>query len=266
MLHWLKKRPTPAPLETDGPDAGAGLCPAPAWGSTRGDAEGAKRPGGPPSFISEPVEPLQISNASGFQVHFVAGGPASARPEGRRFHAKLYLWTPLSVLQAHGRFVASGEASKPDEIPPEFGTWVDEPAAPAGWEPPELDEESDVGPVKPSVILPFLKTFRGIAESDLEPKEQARKFNRMHLLNPAWKPFVEALQRPSEIHPEGAPDLASVWFCPHLEANVQGLGPRLSAALYQAGFLTPRQIREASESDLLRVPGINKATLKRIRQ
>jgi hypothetical protein len=231
MLQWLKKRLTPPPLVTDG---------------------------------SEPVEPLQISNAPGFQVHFVAGGPASTRPAGRRFHAKLYLWTPLSVLQAHGRFVPHSEA--PASFPAEFGTWVDEPPAPAGWEPPELEEESDVGPIKPSVILPFLMAFRGIAEGGLEPFEQARKFNRMHLLNPAWKPFVEALRRPSEIHPEGAPDLASVWFCPHLEANVKGVSPRLAAALYQAGFLAPQQIHEAQDTDLLRVPGINKATLKRIRQ
>lgn len=231
MLRWLKKRLTPAPPETDG---------------------------------SEPVEPLRISNAPGFQVHFVAGGPASTRPAGRHFHAKLYLWTPLSVLQAHGRFIPQSTA--PASFPPEFGTWVDEPPAPAGWEPPELEEESDVGPLKPSLILPFLMAFRGIVEGGLEPFEQARRFNRMHLLNPAWKPFVEALRRPSEIHPEGAPDLASVWFCPHLEANVKGVGPKLAAALYQAGFLTPKQILEAREADLLQVPGISKGTLKRIRQ
>lgn len=231
MLRWLKNRLTPAPRETD---------------------------------ASVPLEPPQISNAPGFQVHFVAGGPASTRPAGKRFHAKLYLWTPLPVLQAHGRFTALADA--PEAIPPEFGTWLDEPPAPTGWEPPELEAESDVGPVKPSLILPFLMAFRGIVEGGLEPFEQARKFNRMQLLNPAWKPFVEALRRPSESHPEGAPDLASVWFCPHLEANVKGVGPKLAAALYQAGFLTPQLIHEARDTDLLKVPGINKATLKRIRQ
>ena len=170
------------------------------------------------------------------------------------------------MLQSHGRFVAEGEFSTTEEIPREFGTWVREPAVPAGWEPQELDEKSDVGPVKPSVILPFLKAFRGIAESDAEPIEQARKFNRMHLLNPAWKSFVAALRRPSDIHPEGASELASVWFCPHLEANVGSIGPGLAAALYQAGFLTPIQVREAKDAELLTVPGINEGTLKRIRQ
>ena len=233
MLHWLKKKLKPSPRENDG---------------------------------SEPVEPLLVSNAPGYQVHFMAGGTAPTRPSGKRFHAKLYLWTPLSVLQSHGRFVATDEFQSLDEIPSEFGIWVQEPTAPTGWEPPELEEESDVGPVKPSVILPFLKAFRGIAESDAEPIEQARKFNRIHLVNPAWKPFVEALRRPSEIHPEGAPDLASVWFCPHLEANLKGVGPRLAAALYQAGFLTPTQVREAKDCELLKVSGLNKGTLKRIRQ
>lgn len=231
MLQWLKKRFEPDHQETDG---------------------------------LEPLDPPQVSNAPGFQVHFVAGGATSTRPAGKRFHAKLYLWTPLSVLQAHGRFVPQIEAL--DFFPPEFGTWVDEPSAPAGWEPPELEAESDVGPVKPSVILPFLMAFRGIVEGGLDPFEQARKFNRMQLLNPAWRPFVEALKRPSEVHPEGAPDLASVWFCPHLEASLEGVGPRLAAALYQAGFLTPKQIRAAQDTDLLKVPGISKATLKRIRQ
>ena len=218
------------------------------------------------SDTSEPVEPLLVANSPGFQVNFVAGGNRPTLPVGLRFHAKLYLWTPLSVLQSHGRFVAESAPSTTEEIPTEFGTWVSEPAAPAGWEPLELDEESDVGPVKPSVILPFLKAFRDIAESDLEPIDQVRKFNRLHLLNPAWKPFVEALKRPSDIHPEGAPDLASVWFCPHLEANVYSIGPGLAAALYQAGFLTPIHIREAKDADLLNVPGIHKATLKRMRQ
>lgn len=233
MLHWLKKRLKPAQREDDG---------------------------------SEPMEPLMVSNTPGYQVHFMAGGTEPTRPSGKRFHAKLYLWTPLLVLQSHSRFVATDEFQTVDEIPSEFGTWVAESAAPTGWEPPELEEESDVGLVKPSVILPFLKAFRAIAESDLGPNEQVRKFNRMHLLNPAWKSFVEALRRPSEFHPEGAPDLASVWFCPHLEANVKGIGTKLAAALYQAGFLTPTQVREAKDAELLQVHGINKATLKRIRQ
>ncbi|MBL0210483.1 MAG: helix-hairpin-helix domain-containing protein [Holophagaceae bacterium] len=233
MLQWLKKRLNPAQRPDDG---------------------------------SEPVEPPLISNSPGFRVDFVAGKTLPAGPAGLRFHAKLYLWTPLSVLQSHGQLVADGEASRLEVIPPEFGTWRREPAAPAGWEPLEMDEESDVGPVKPSVILPFLKAFRAIAESGQEPLEQARKFNRMHLLNPAWKPFVEALMRPSEIHPDGAPDLASVWFCPHLEASLKGVGPELAAALYQASFLTPMQVREATDAELLKVPGVNKATLRRMRQ
>ncbi len=233
MLHWLKKRLSVPRL---------------------------------PSDVSEPEEPPVVANSPGFQVNFIVGGTTPMLPAGLRFHAKLYLWTPLLVLQSHGRFVAEGEFSTTEESPREFGTWVREPAAPAGWKPLELDEESDVGPVKPSVILPFLKAFRGIAESDAGPIEQARKFNRMHLLNPAWKPFVAALRRPSDIHPDGAPDLASVWFCPHLEANVKGISPRLAAALYQAGFLTPIHVREAKDAELLKVPGINNGTLNRIRQ
>ena len=219
-----------------------------------------------PSNVPEPLEPLMATNSPGFQVDFHAGGTAPALPAGLRFHAKLYLWTPLSVLQVHGRFVAGSQVPATEEIPVEFGTWVREPAAPPGWNPLELDEESDAGPVKPSVILPFLKAFRGIAESGQPPLEQARIFNRMHLLNPAWNPFVESLRRPSDVHPEGAPDLASVWFCPHLEAGVKGVGPMLAAALYQAGFLTPTQVYEAKDAELLKVPGINKGTLKRIRQ
>ena len=215
--------------------------------------------------VPEPVEPPLVANSPGYQVNFVAGNTAATLQAGLRFHAKLYLWTPLSVLQCHGRFRAAGGAPPTEEIPVEFGTWVSEPAAPAGWEPLELEEESDVGPLKPSVILPFLKAFRRIAESALEPSEQAREFNRMHLLNPAWTPFVEALRRPSKIHPDGAPDLASVWFCPHLEANVKGIGPTLAAALYQAGFQTPGHVRKAKDSDLLKVPGVNKGMFKRIR-
>ncbi len=215
---------------------------------------------------AEPVEPPVIANAPGFQVNCIAGNAAPAPVEGRRFHAKLYLWTPLAVLQWHGRFAAEDDAAALESVPEEFGTWVKEPAAPAGWEPQELEEDSDVGRVKPSAVLPFFKAFRAIAESELEPLDQARKFNRMHLLNPAWKPIVAALMRPSEFHPEGSPDLASVWFCPHLEASVKGVGPKLAAALYQAGFLTPALVRGAQDSELLKIPGMNKGVLKRIRQ
>lgn len=216
--------------------------------------------------VSEPMEPPLITNSPGFQVNFSAGGAQPTLPEHQRFHAKLYLWTPLSVLQSHGRIGAEAEPSLVEEIPPEFGTWVREPAAPAGWEPQEWEEESDVGLVKPSVILPFLKAFRGIAEGDQEPSEQVKKFNSMQLLNPAWKPFVTALRRPSEIHPEGAPDLASVWFCPHLLASLKGISPKLAGVLYEAGWLTPKQVREAKDAELLQVPGISKAILKRVRQ
>lgn len=219
-----------------------------------------------PSDAAEPMDPPLIANSPGFRVHFHAGGTLPTAAAGLRFHAKLYLWTPLWVLQSHGRFVAEQEAASAQEIPTEFGAWVSEPGPPAGWEPLEVDEESDVGPVKPSVVLPFLKAFRSIAESDLEPGEQARRFNRMHLLNPAWKPFVATLMRPSDIHPEGATDLASVWFCPHLEACLKGIGPKLAANLYQAGFLTPDQIREANDAELLKVPGVTKGMLKRMRQ
>lgn len=219
-----------------------------------------------PNQAPEPVEPLPVINSPGFRVDFLAGGAAPTHPAGLRFHAKLFLWTPLSVLQCHGRFMAEEAASTAENIPVEFGTWVKEPAAPAGWEPLELEEESDAGLVKPSVILPFLKAFRSIAESSLDPAGQARKFNRMHLLNPAWTPFVAALMRPTDIHPDGAPDLASVWFCPHLEAGLKGVGPGLAATLYQAGFMTPAQVREASDAELLTIPGLEKGVLKGIRQ
>ena len=219
-----------------------------------------------PSALPDPVEPMPIANLPGFQVNFLSGSTTPLQREGLRFHAQLYLWTPLSVLRYHGRFAADYEAAASEEIPAEFGTWVKEPAAPAGWEPLELEEESDIGPVKPSVILPFLKAFRTIAESDLEPSVQAQRFNRMHLLNPAWKPFVAALRRPSAFHPEGAPDLASVWFCPHLEAGLTGIGPTHAAALYQAEFLTVHQVRDAKDAELLKIPGVNKGMLKRMRQ
>lgn len=215
---------------------------------------------------AEPVEPPVIANAPGFQVNFIAANTAPEPTAGWRFHAKLYLWTPLAVLQWHGRFAAEDDAAAMEAVPEEFGTWVKEPAAPAGWEPQELEEDSDVGRVKPSSVLPFFKAFRAIAESGLETLDQARKFNRLHLLNPVWKPHVAALMRPSEIHPDGAPDLASVWFCPHLEAHVKGVGPKLAAALYQAGFMTPVQVLQAQDSELLKVPGINRGVLKRIRQ
>ncbi len=210
------------------------------------------------------MEPPQIVNAPGFQVSFMAGGAVTHRPAGRRFHARLYLWTPLSVLRLHGCFIEDG-ASLPATISADFGLWVPEPSAPAGWEPPELPAESDVGLVKPSAFLPFLMAFRATVESGLPPEEQARKLNRLHLLNPAWKPFVRALRRPSDIFPEGAPELAPVWFCPHLQTQLEGLKPSLAADLFQAGFLTPAQVREAPDTTLLKVPGMNRGTLKRMR-
>lgn len=213
----------------------------------------------------EPFEPLPTSNAAGFQVSFQAGGGVPQRPAGLRFHAQLYLWTPLSVLRMHGQFIPEDGAPPLETILPEFGAWVGEPASPPGWEPPELETPSDVGPVKPSAFLPFLKAFRAIVESDLEPQRQAQNLNRLHLLHPPWKPFVETLRRPSGIHPDGAPDLASVWFCPHLEANLKGVGPKLASALYDAGFLTPGQVLESPSEALLRVPGLTRAALRKIR-
>ncbi len=218
-----------------------------------------------PRAEAEPLEPRPTANAPGFQVSFQAGGPVLLHPAGLRFHAKLYLWTPLRVLRTHGRFVVDG-SELPAAIPPEFGTWVRQPAAPAGWEPPEILVESDVGEVKPSCFLPFLVAFRSIVESDFSPGEQARKLNRLHLLNPAWKPFTGALRRPSEFHPEGAPNLAAVWFCPHLAAALPGLPPTLAAALVAVGYLTAAQVGAAPVADLLQVPGLSRAALNRLRK
>lgn len=50
--HFPERIEAKTTLVTEVGDAVAGLRPATAWGSTRGDAEGAERPGGPPSFGS----------------------------------------------------------------------------------------------------------------------------------------------------------------------------------------------------------------------
>ena len=179
---------------------------------------------------------------------------------GYRFRAVLQLDTPMHVLEMHDRFV---------ELDGELGDYpvgpVEPEAGPYGrhgrWQPvsnhhgdAEAALPSEVGPIKPSAYLPFLKAFRTIVESDLPADRQALQISA---LRQTWPEFWEQLSR-------NYVGLDERWFAMRLCA-LPGIGRNVAKALYSAGHLVADQVLALPDEALLAVRGIGKATLTKLR-
>ena len=110
---------------SDESDVMPGLRPGTTWGSTRGDAEGAKRPGGPPSFMSEGT--WVPGDASAFFLVDALGDPFSlveAVPDPRGGTPG---WRLLRVNPAWVRCLGAGQGTTLLQACPEL-----DPAVPEG--------------------------------------------------------------------------------------------------------------------------------------
>ncbi len=228
--------------------------------AAQGDANarfivGLQIPGQPESGTptSDPAAAVEVSPQA---PHADATGLENGIA-GYRFRPAMRIETPIHVLEMHDRIV---------DIGGELGDYPVGPgAAPDGplghWQPvsefhddTEDAQPSDVGPVKPSAYLPFLKAFRQIVESDLAPDRQAVQ---ICALSQTWPEFWEKLS----LNYGG---LDERWFIPRL-CRLPGIGRNAAKALYAAGHLVADQVLALSDETLLAVRGIGKATVAKLR-
>ena len=113
---------------------------------------------------------------------------------------------------------------------------------------------SDAGPVVASEYLPFLKAFRTIVESEVPPDQQVRQ---MQALRQTWPRFYDTLGKDHG-------GLATRWFVDRL-CELPGIGKKSAKALYDAGHLTSELVLNLSDDELLKVPGIGKGTITKLR-
>jgi len=174
--------------------------------------------------------------------------------DGMQFSATLQLRTPLSILLRHGEIFRG-----PPSEAPQYGTMAD-----GIWTmrvrlngaQPEYTYASDIGPISASYYLPFLIEFRKVVESSLDHDEMVQRLRALATQSGEFKDIWEKLASRDDDFP------ASFFY--RQFTKLPGVGKKTARCLYEAGFFTIDQIRNASEEVLARVPGVGKATAKKI--
>jgi hypothetical protein len=120
--------------------------------------------------------------------------------KGYRFCATLSVRTPLKYLKMHYKII-KGAKSKLPIVPQQYGIWIPEARS---WkelgiklkEPAESTMASEIGPVPESggYFLEFLKRFRGIVESDMEPLQKKEKIYSIGQRDPEFVKCLSMLQ------------------------------------------------------------------------
>jgi hypothetical protein len=216
---------------------------------------------------------------------------------GFEFVATLQIRTPLSVLERHGERHPGPPSALPNYASIADGIWIpqtkswDEFAGPKAPKPlvqysteksREIHEQrlvangfstektkeiasdyepgqmaSDIGPITPAKYLPFLKSFRRIAESSISVPEKLQALDDLHRSDPAFESIWSQLQKSYE-------DFPNCFFYLQLTA-IPGVGSKTARRLFQAGLLDIGAVRAASDEALQAIPGIGQKLLKTIR-
>ncbi len=165
----------------------------------------------------------------------------------------------MQALHHHGEFFNGA----PNEAPEyEGGFWIYETKTyrELGLDIDEMEEghhASDVGPVKPSDYVPFLKEFRHIVEGRGEIDHKEAKISMLCRKNATYSSFCSKLHSFYE-------DFPSSFFYNQLTI-IPGIGSKTAKAFYQVGYKTIEDLKNASDEKLLSVEGIGPKGIKNIR-
>jgi hypothetical protein len=120
--------------------------------------------------------------------------------KGYRFCATLSIRTPLKYLKMHNK-VIEGTKSKLPTVPQQHGIWIPEARS---WkelgiklkEPAESTMASEIGPIPESggYVVEFLKRFRGIVESNMEPLRKKEEICSIGQHDPEFAKCFSMLQ------------------------------------------------------------------------
>jgi hypothetical protein len=195
---------------------------------------------------------------------------------GWRYFTTLQLRTPLKYLELDGQFCPGSDAP-PLVGPPTgmledgtefnpYGCWVrviDYDSL--GWEPPALGRRAaqggmvEIGSTEEAELLSFMKSFRFIIETAESIDQALAELDELKTSNPSnsqiWARFTET-----------DPEWHIAFLVNQLADQLpSGLGLAKAKQLYGAGFRCIDEIRSASDEQLLKIPGLGKGILKKLR-
>lgn len=178
--------------------------------------------------------------------------------EGVIFSATLQIRTPLEVLEHHGEIF-----KEKNQIPPNYakeqwhGIWL-----------VKLQSKykiikdstcsSDIGQVNATEYLPFLIEFRKIVESTKTINEMIRELYDLADKNKNFKAFWNR-------HSKMDADFPNSFFYNQL-THIDGVGVKSAKLLYENGFKNIKDLQNAKDEDLLKIKGIGKSLLEKIRK
>lgn len=201
---------------------------------------------------------------------------------GWRYSATFQLRTPLAYLERHGEF-SPGPKKPPLMGPAEghledgtgfnsYGIWLreidyEQLGRDFGFKvepPPPSTRAAEGGPVRIGSeeerdLLSFLKSFRRIVESGKTLDQMLEELEELSDSTPGNK-------RMWARYSEGNPLWPDSYFIGQLWMQLpKGVGGSRAEKLYLAGFRTAEEVQAASDDELLKVDGIGKSLLSKIR-
>ena len=196
---------------------------------------------------------------------------------GWRYSATLQLRTPLKYLEMHGTFSPGSEEPAlvgPAENSLEDGTefnayggWIQEIDYEAmGFDPPRPGKRAaqggmiEIGGTEEKELLSFLKSFRYIVETGETLDQMLFELEELSTSTPGnrrmWARFSGYL----------SPWPDSFFIGQLLLKLPKGVGESKARKLYLAGFRTVQEIQAAPDEELLRVEGVGKGLLRKLRE
>jgi hypothetical protein len=193
---------------------------------------------------------------------------------GWRYSATLQLRTPLAYLEMDGKFSA-GPKEPPLVGPAEnfleggagfnaYGIWLRE--IDRSILPPSTNAKraAELGPIRigskeEKDLVSFLKSFRYIVETGETLDQMLSELEELSTSTPGNRRLWAR-------YSEGDPLWPDSYFIGQLWMQLpKGVGDTRAEKLYLAGFRTVEEVQAASDEDLLRVEGIGKGLLRKLR-
>jgi hypothetical protein len=193
---------------------------------------------------------------------------------GWRYSATLQLRTPLAYLEMDGKFSA-GPKEPPLVGPAEnfleggagfnaYGIWLRE--IDRSILPPSTNAKraAELGPIRIGCkeekdLVSFLKSFRYIVETGETLDQMLSELEELSTSTPGNRRLWAR-------YSEGDPLWPDSYFIGQLWMQLpKGVGDTRAEKLYLAGFRTVEEVQAASDEALLRVEGIGKGLLRKLR-
>jgi len=176
---------------------------------------------------------------------------------GLEYSATLKVSTSLEALEHNGEIFKGPPSKAPAYGNQADGCWV-----------PKVDPRynlgagivsksaSDIGPILDNKYIPFLIDFRKIVENgetDIEKLEQLKRLKNIGEYKGIWT----KLKKSYNDFPQ------SFFYSAFTEIN--GIGINTAKNIYEAGFISMDDLFSAKDSDLLKIGGLGKASIQKIK-